>query len=101
MIQYSNVGALIVADIILVTYGYAVSNLQILGLYAIILIIAGVVNSFAETALTALCYISVAWQTLGVLVIVIWMVVCTPKLQSMSFVLFTGKHEKKVQAIVI
>jgi len=45
------------------------------------------VNTFAETLLTALCYISVVWHVVGVLIIVIWMLCAAPTLQSSSFVL--------------
>ena len=59
---------------------------QILGLYALMLFIAGVVNTFAETLLTFLCYISVAWQIAGTLVIVIWMLASAPALNTAEFV---------------
>lgn len=63
-----------------------ISKYGILGLNAIMLIIAGVVNSYAETLLTTISYISAVWQVAGVLVIVIWMLCSASTLQSPSFV---------------
>ncbi len=57
------------------------------------LIVAGIVNTFAETLLTALCYISVAWQIIGTLVIVIWMLIASPELQPASFVFTTYNNQ--------
>lgn len=62
------------------------SPVAILGLYALMLFIAGIVNTFAETLLTSLCYISVAWQIIGIFVIVIVTLASAPKLQSAAFV---------------
>jgi hypothetical protein len=82
--------AVIISDLILITTGRACSNLAILLLYAMVLTLSGVVNSFSEVALTALSYISIVWQILGVFTIVIWMIVVSPDIQSPSFVFLTG-----------
>lgn len=93
--------------------GYNVSSPGIMGIYALVLILAGIVNTYTETLLTTLCYISVAWhiigerrwiylfgfvvvlflfvisyllQCVGTLVIVIWMLAAAPTLQPASFV---------------
>lgn len=36
-----------------------------MGIYAMVLILAGIVNTYTETLLTTLCYISVAWHIIG------------------------------------
>lgn len=79
-------GADIIAEIIVLTSGQRVSNVQVLGLYALMLIVAGIVNTFAETMLTALCYVSCFWQIVGTLVIVVACLAKAPSLQSAEFV---------------
>jgi amino acid transporter len=63
-------GAELIANISALTTGYQFTNVQFLFLYALVLTIAGIVNTFAETLLTSLCYISVTWHIVGVIVIV-------------------------------
>ena len=79
-------GAQVMAQIIYLTSGTQINSSQIFGLYLIMLTIAGIVNTFAETLLTFLCYISVGWQIIGTLIIVIWMLCSASKLQSAEFV---------------
>lgn len=81
-------GAEIFAEIIEICTGDTITNAGVLGLYAVMLVIAGVVNTFAETLLSSLCYISVGWQVAGVLLIVVWMLSAAPSYQSASFVFF-------------
>eukprot|EP01038_Epipyxis_sp_PR26KG_P005708 gene5708-7878_t len=79
-------GAQIIANIVFIQSGYNMSAGQIQALYLAVLALAGVVNTFSETMLTTLCYISVGWHVIGTLVIVIWMVRSAPTLQPASFV---------------
>lgn len=79
-------GAQIFAEIIMLTHKTRLDSNAVLGLYVVMLVIAGIVNTFAERLLTAVCYISCVWQTLGTILIVVWMLVASPKLQSASFV---------------
>mmetsp|Transcript_18068 Transcript_18068/g.16363 ORF Transcript_18068/g.16363 Transcript_18068/m.16363 type:complete len:561 (-) Transcript_18068:150-1832(-) len=81
-------GAQIFGEILALTSNIKINGSQILGLYALMLFIAGIINTFAEVLLTSLCYISFVWQVAGTLVIVIWMLVKAPKLQTASFVFF-------------
>jgi amino acid transporter len=71
-------GAEVIADICTLTTGYQFTNVQFLLLYAMVLFGAGIVNTFAETLLTCLCYVSVGWHLLGTIVIVWLMIQCTP-----------------------
>lgn len=80
-------GAEILGNIIMLSRGVTLTNVEILALYAFMLVVAGVVNTFAETMLTALCYISVAWQNIGILCIVITMWCHTKHFSSLAFVL--------------
>ena len=80
-------GAQVVAEIVSLTNNYTVSSGEFLGLYAAILVLAGIVNTFSETLLCSLCYISVVWHFIGVTMIVIWMTSAAPTLQSPAFVL--------------
>jgi amino acid transporter len=79
-------GAVIFAQIISILSTYTITNTLILALYVVMLVVAGIVNTFAESLLTRLCYISVAWQILGTFVIVIWTLLAAPKLQTAAFV---------------
>ena len=63
-------GAQIFAEIIILTTGKKVNQVQILGLYAVMLVIAGIINTYAENCLTTACYISCFWQIVG---IIAWM----------------------------
>mgnify|MGYP003385608622 CR=1 FL=1 len=84
-------GAQMISELVALLGGKSTEH-DIILYYFIMLVCAGVVNTFAEVMLTALCYISVAWQILGVLVIVIGMLSTAPTLQSASFV-FTDYHQ--------
>ena len=86
-------GAQVMAEITTLCSGRAVSAGGILGLYAVMLTVAGVVNTFAEQLLTALCYISCAWQLAGTLIIVIWMLAASPTLQSADFVFLSTNND--------
>lgn len=79
-------GAQIIASIIYLINGDTLSNAYILLIYAIVLTVAGVVNTYSETLLTSLCYISVMWHICGALIIIIWMAVTAPIIQPASFV---------------
>lgn len=87
-------GAQVFGEIISLTSNdnQPVSNAGIIGLFALMLFIAAVMNSFTETALTKLCYISVLWQNIGVLVIVISILCLAPNLQSAEFVFLTTNN---------
>ena len=80
-------GAELIGEIIQVKSGVALNREQILAVYALVLILAGVINTFSETMLKALCYISFVWQIGGCLIIVIWMICSAQNLQPISFVL--------------
>lgn len=86
-------GAQILAQTITITTNIQFGSGAILVFYAIMLIIAGVVNTWAELMLTTLCYISVAWQIAGTVIIVIIMLAYARSLQSASFV-FTGYNNE-------
>ena len=66
--------------------------------YAIILIIAGIVNTFTEALLTKLCYISWVWHIVGTLLIVICMLAYAPKLQPASFVFFHYENDTGIDS---
>lgn len=85
-------GAIIIANIVSLINDYDMNNTQILAVYLGVLIIAGVVNTFTETLLTGLCYISVLWHLVGTLIIVITMLVMAPTHQNASFVLFSFQN---------
>ena len=86
-------GAQVIANIVSLTCNYSIDQGQFLGLYAATLVLAGVVNTFSESLLCALCYISVIWHIVGTLIIVIWMTSVAPTLQSPSFVLTNFTNE--------
>jgi amino acid transporter len=85
-------GAQIISELVAMFGGRPSSN-DVIYFYLLMLVVAGIVNTFAETMLTALCYISVAWQIMGVLVIVISMLAMAPELQTAKFV-FTEFHQE-------
>jgi ABC-type phosphate transport system permease subunit len=60
------------------TTGIILSSSEILGVYAVVLIVAGVMNTFSEHLLTKLCSISVFWQICGCIIIVAMMIQYTP-----------------------
>jgi amino acid transporter len=79
-------GAQIIANMVYVNNNYSMNAGEVLALYFIVLVLAGIVNTFAETLLTSLCYISVAWHIIGTTIIVVWMLSTTPTIQDSSFV---------------
>lgn len=80
-------GAEILVEIITLSTGnVAVTGAQTMGIYACVLVVAGIVNTYSEIMLTTLCYISVVWQAIGIVVIVTWMLIMTPQKQSIEFV---------------
>ena len=92
-------GAQIFAEIILLVNGNVVDNRGILGLYALMLTVAGVVNTYAEQLLTATCYLSCAWQTIGTIVIVSWTLSSAPTLQSAEFVFLDTNNQTGFKSI--
>lgn len=79
-------GAQILGEILYLSSGKKVSNGDIIGFFFCMLVIAGVVNTFSERLLTAVCYLSCVWQVIGILIIVIWMLALSPSFQTASFV---------------
>jgi amino acid transporter len=63
-------GAEIISSILLLKAGINLDKGQFMALYAAVLVAAGVVNTFAETLLTFLCYFSEAWHVFGTILIV-------------------------------
>lgn len=86
-------------EIINLSTGTVVSRLGIFGLFSSLLIIAGIVNSFAEVLLTGLCYLSIIWATAGILIIVIWMLIAAPTHQSAEYVFFHVNNETGFESI--
>ena len=86
-------GAQVLVDIIVMFTGRTFSSVEFMILYAVVLIVAGIINSYAETLLTNLCYFSVLWHFFGTLVIICWMLLVTSKLQPISFALFEYENE--------
>jgi amino acid transporter len=86
-------GAQIISNMIQLQSGYQLTAGELLIVYAAVLVLAGTVNTFTETLLTKLCYISLAWHIVGTLTIVIWMLLAAPKLQSAEFVLTNYQNE--------
>lgn len=98
-------GAQIISNMIQLQSGYQLNGGELLLVYAFVLILAGIVNTFTEALLTKLCYISVAWHIVGTITIVIWMLVAAPKLQSADFVFFnfqnnTGETSKAYVVLI-
>ena len=58
---------------------------ELLGVFALVLVLAGIINSFAEQLLTRLCSISVVWHTVGTIVIVALMIHYAPIIQPASY----------------
>lgn len=92
-------GAQIIGEVIALSRGYGVSSGELICLYGMMLVVAGIVNTFAELMLTALCYISVAWQIAGTLVIVISMLCMAPSLQTASFVFTEFNNSTGFQSV--
>ena len=79
-------GAQILADILRLANGARVDPLGLMYLNIITLIVAGVVNTYAETLLTTVSCFSAIWGTAGVFVIVIWTLTSVEHWQDPSFV---------------
>lgn len=86
-------GADVITGIITLMTGRMFKNAEILGFFALMLVIAAIVNSYAEVLLTSLCYISVTWQIIGTLVIVTCMFCLVPSTNSSAYV-FTGYNNE-------
>lgn len=86
-------GAEVIAALIALCTQQIVSPAAVQGLYAAMLLIAGTVNSYTEHGLTTLCYISVVWQNLGVIIIVIAVLATAPQLQPAEFVFFATYND--------
>ena len=78
-------GAEVIADIIQINYGYVLAPAELLGVFAMVLALAGFINTFAEQLLTRLCSISVIWHIVGTVIIVSLMVHYAPTLQPPSY----------------
>jgi amino acid transporter len=78
-------GAEVIADIIQINYGYVLAPAELLGVFALVLVLAGIINSFAEQLLTRLCSISVIWHIGGTIIIVALMIHFAPTLQPASY----------------
>ena len=79
-------GAEVLGDIATLTSGVVLSPEQLLAVFALVLIVAGIVNTFAEQLLTRLCSISVVWHTVGTILIVALMIQYAPTLQTPVYV---------------
>ena len=79
-------GAQVLGDIATLTSGYVLTPGQLLAVYALVLIVAGVINTFAEQLLTRLCSISVVWHIVGTILIVALMLHFSPTLQTPLYV---------------
>lgn len=66
-----------------------ISNSQMLALFAGVLTVAGIVNTFSGVLLQKMCYISVVWHIVGVILIVILLNVMSPTRQPASYVTTT------------
>lgn len=86
-------------QIILLQYGTELQPRETLGVFAALLVIAGTINTFADTMLMSLCYISMAWQICGVIIIVIWTLVSSPTLQPVSAVFGNINNETGFDSI--
>jgi hypothetical protein len=78
-------GAEVIADIIQINYGYVLAPAELLGVFALVLVLAGIINTFAEQLLTRLCSISVMWHIGGTIIIVALMIHYAPTLQPASY----------------
>jgi amino acid transporter len=79
-------GALVLADIATLTTGTVLTPPQVLAVFALVLMFAGIVNTFAEQLLTRLCNISVVWHIVGTILIVALMVQYAPSLETPLYV---------------
>jgi hypothetical protein len=57
----------------------------VLGLFVGVLVVAGIVNSFSEILLKALCHVSVLWHVFGVIIIVALLNSMAPDHQSTGY----------------
>lgn len=73
-------------DISTLTTGVLFTPVQLLAVYALVLIFAGFINTFAEALLTRLCSISVVWHIVGTILIVALMISFAPTLKSAEYV---------------
>jgi amino acid transporter len=80
-------GAEVIGDIAQLSTGYVLTPPELLAVFALVLMFAGIINTFAETLLTRLCSISVVWHTLGTILIVALMVQYAPTIQGPTFVI--------------
>ena len=78
-------GAEVIADMIQINSGYVLAPAELLGVFALVLVLAGVINTFAEQLLTRLCSISVIWHIAGTVIIVSLMIHYAPTLQPTSY----------------
>lgn len=79
-------GAEVLGDIGQLSTGHVLSPNELLAVYAVVLVLAGVINTFAETLLTRLCSLSVIWHTVGTILIVALMVQYAPSVQGPTYV---------------
>ena len=79
-------GAEVLGDIATLTSGVIFTPVQLLAVFAVVLIFAGIINTFAETLLTRLCSISVVWHIVGTVLIVALMIQYAPTLKSAEYV---------------
>lgn len=81
-------GAVVISEIITITSGKDVNSVELLGLCASLILFSTIANLFPEYIITMMCYISSFWNFLCITIILIWMLIKAPRLQSASF-LFT------------
>lgn len=79
-------GAQILSDILHLMSGSRVDPMGLMYLNILTLLMAGIVNIYAETLLTTVSCVSAIWGTVGVFIIVIWTVMSAHTLQDSSFV---------------
>jgi len=63
-----------------------------------VLVVAGLINTFAELLLPVLCYFSVAFHITGVIVLAAWTRVKAPSPASTSFILTEYNNETGFQS---
>eukprot|EP00667_Euglena_gracilis_P002901 EG_transcript_2908 len=80
-------GAVVIGEIVTITTGTTLDTPSLFGIFAACLVVAGVVNTLTDTMLTGLCYISVVWHIVGVIVIIALMNCYAPTHQSVGWVL--------------
>eukprot|EP00667_Euglena_gracilis_P005334 EG_transcript_5372 len=80
-------GAQVIGEIVTITSGTKLDKPALLGIYAACLVVAGIVNTLSDTMLKGLCYISVVWHIVGVVVIIALMNCYAPTHQTVGWVL--------------